>query len=247
MIGQRKDIDELLMRRATEGLTEAEERRLSRLIQEHGLSDSDDLNLAAAAAANAFGQRQAGGIPEVPALLRARLKRDAATHFATQRVETRQRRWAWGLAASLLVGLFAFQVLETRTSQDHASAREYLLAEVADTIAIPWAPSEFPEYAAVTGDVVWSDARQQGYLLLAGMPANDPDTAQYQLWVVDPERDANPVDGGVFDIPAGGQPALIPIDAKLAVDQPVAFAITLEQPGGVVVSGGPLLVVASRT
>ena len=82
-------------------------------------------------------------------------------------------------------------------------------------------------------------------MLLTGMPVNDPATSQYQLWVVDPERDGNPVDGGVFDIPPGVSTVVIPIDAKLAVNDPVAFAITREQPGGVVVSKGPLLVVAS--
>ena len=106
---------------------------------------------------------------------------------------------------------------------------------------------EDPEYAQVQGNVVWNDDRQEGYMLLTGMPVNDPATSQYQLWVIDPDRDGNPVDGGVFDIPAGVSNVVIPIDAKLAVNDPVAFAITREQPGGVVVSKGPLLVVASAT
>ena len=70
-------------------------------------------------------------------------------------------------------------------------------------------------------------------------------TQQYQLWIVDPERAAQPVDGGVFDVQAGTREVIIPINAKLAVNNPAAFAITLEKPGGVVVSAGPLLVVAS--
>ncbi len=82
-------------------------------------------------------------------------------------------------------------------------------------------------------------------MLLTGMPANDPAASQYQLWLVDPERDNNPVDGGVFDVPAGASSVVIPIDAKLAVSNPRIFAITREQPGGVVVSKGPLLVVAT--
>ena len=93
--------------------------------------------------------------------------------------------------------------------------------------------------------VVWNDERQEGYMLLTGMPANDPATSQYQLWIVDPDRDENPVDGGVFDVPSGEPSVVIPIDAKLAVSNPAVFAITREQPGGVVVSKGPLLVIAS--
>ena len=79
-------------------------------------------------------------------------------------------------------------------------------------------------------------------------PANAPATAQYQLWIVDPTRDAFPVDGGVFNVAdyvAQDGKAYVPIDAKLRVDQPAAFASTLEQPGGVVKSNNALLVVAA--
>ena len=59
-----------------------------------------------------------------------------------------------------------------------------------------------------------------------------------------PDRDARPVDGGVFDVPAGAAEVIVTIDAKLAIARPTAFAVTLEKPGGVVVSDGPLLIVA---
>ena len=119
------------------------------------------------------------------------------------------------------------------------------LQEQPQTQTLEWNQSEFQEYASVTGDVVWNNDEQRGYLRLVGMPANDPSVAQYQLWIVDPDRDANPIDGGVFDVPASGEEVLIPIDAKLQVVTPAAFAITREQPGGVVVSAGPLLLVAA--
>jgi len=88
------------------------------------------------------------------------------------------------------------------------------------------------------------DEQQAGYMRLSGLVANEPGTAQYQLWIVDPDRDARPVDGGVFDVPADDEEVIIPIDSKLRINGPAAFAITLEKPGGVVVSAGPLLVVA---
>ena len=53
------------------------------------------------------------------------------------------------------------------------------------------------------------------------------------------------IKGGVFDMPAGDGEAIVPIDAKIRVDEPVLFAITVERPGGVVVSDGPLEVVAA--
>lgn len=125
-----------------------------------------------------------------------------------------------------------------------ADKRATLLAEATDVITVAWNQS-VDALTGVSGDVVWSNQRQEGYMRLAGMPANDPSTSQYQLWIVDPERDAEPVDGGVFDVAdvAGGE-VIIPIEAKLGVLAPAAFAITEEQPGGVVVSEGPLILVA---
>lgn len=121
--------------------------------------------------------------------------------------------------------------------------RTALLREAGDVVTVPWGVSDQPGYQGVKGDVVWSTQQQAGFMRLAGLPANDPAKAQYQLWIVDPTRDAHPVDGGVFNVSAGGS-VVIPIRAKIAVNSPRAFAITLEQPGGVVVSKGPLLVVA---
>ncbi len=71
-----------------------------------------------------------------------------------------------------------------------------------------------------------------------GLPKNDPSVEQYQLWILDPERDDEPVDGGVFDSDGSGKNGefFVLIDPKLNVVSPAAFAITIEKPGGVVVS-----------
>lgn len=154
----------------------------------------------------------------------------------------------WAAAAMLLVVVWSGRPAPgpaLPTSLPPAEARAALLAE-ADTVTLPWAPSAWSEFEAVQGDVSWNDGRQEGYLRLVDMPPNDPSEAQYQLWIVDPERDSEPVDGGVFDVPAGTGELIVPVRATLPVDRPVAFAITRERPGGVVVSEGPLLVVASR-
>ena len=127
---------------------------------------------------------------------------------------------------------------------DAVATRASLVNGAPDVITLPWAPPAAAGYQQVKGDVVWSQSRQQGYLRLANMPVNDPARTQYQLWIVDPDRDKNPVDGGVFNVSAAGE-VIIPIQAKLLIRSPRAFAITAEQPGGVVVSAGPLLVVAS--
>jgi len=152
----------------------------------------------------------------------------------------------WALAAMLAV---AFVVVRNEPAAlspgpDVTATRASLVSEAPDVLTLPWAPPTAAGYEGVTGDVVWSQSRQQGYLRLANMPVNDPARRQYQLWIVDPDRDKNPVDGGVFNVSATGE-VIIPIQAKLQIRSPKAFAITAEQPGGVVVSAGPLLVVAS--
>jgi anti-sigma-K factor RskA len=101
------------------------------------------------------------------------------------------------------------------------------------------------DYEQVSGNAVWSDELQQGYMSLEGMPVNDPTKRQYQLWIVDPERDEAPVDGGVFDVVDAGM-VRIPINAKLRVDEPQAFVITLEQPGGVVKSKQEVVVALAK-
>ena len=175
---------------------------------------------------------------------------DTAREARAEKVAARSKwlsadRAGWYLAAALAL---AFVVVrsgpETAGPQAPATNLRAVLAEP-DVIVTPWARSAAAEgYEDVTGDVVWSNEAQSGYMRLSGLVANNPDAAQYQLWIVDPERDDKPVDGGVFDVPAGASEVVIPIDPKLKIKTPAAFAITLEKPGGVVVSGGPLLVVA---
>jgi Anti-sigma-K factor rskA, C-terminal len=111
----------------------------------------------------------------------------------------------------------------------------------------------------VIGDVVWSDTLNKGYMRISGLAINDPSMEQYQLWIFDASRPAGdlpqfgeglltqrPVDGGVFDINQDGE-VIIEINAKLFVQNAAAFAITVEPPGGVVVSDRsrvPLLALA---
>jgi Anti-sigma-K factor rskA len=117
-----------------------------------------------------------------------------------------------------------------------AEERAALLAK-ADSIKIPLGATKDPAAAGVTGDVVWDPATQRGFLHFAGLAANDPAVHQYQMWIFDAGRDKRyPVDGGVFDVPANAGEVVIPIRASLMVRKPAAFAVTLEKPGGVVVS-----------
>ncbi|MFK8052301.1 MAG: anti-sigma factor [Woeseiaceae bacterium] len=170
--------------------------------------------------------------------------RDASTSGASQYI-------GWAAAAALLVALIfkpseeaATVVPEVPVVVTATESREVLMA-AEGTVTLPWNRPETIGYESVTGDVVWNNDQQRGFLRLQNLQANNPLVSQYQLWIVDPERDSNPVDGGVFDIPRDVSEIVIPIDAKLPILNPAAFAITSERPGGVVVSDGPLLIVAA--
>ena len=73
-------------------------------------------------------------------------------------------------------------------------------------------------------------------MLFNGLPVNNPAEFQYQLWIFDRRQDERyPIDGGVFDVQADGS-VVVPVAAKLRVNEPYLFAVTIEKPGGVVVS-----------
>ena len=117
-----------------------------------------------------------------------------------------------------------------------AEARLALLANT-DAVKVTLGPTKDPAAAGVTGDVVWDPATQIGYLHFVGLATNDPRMRQYQIWIFDGKRDKRyPVDGGVFDVPADTNEVVIPIHAALPISLAKAFAVTVEKPGGVVVS-----------
>jgi anti-sigma-K factor RskA len=118
-----------------------------------------------------------------------------------------------------------------------AQVRDALMAK-AESLKLNWGATKDPLAAGVSGDVVWDPVTQQGYLRFVGLPKNDPQVHQYQLWIFDATRDKRyPVDGGVFDVPANATEVLVPIHAAITVRMAKAFAVTVEKPGGVVVSG----------
>lgn len=120
--------------------------------------------------------------------------------------------------------------------KDKAQLRQELIDNSADLTKANWGTGNVKELTEIAGDVVWSDARQAGYLRLKGLPANDGTKETYQLWIFDETQDAKtPIDGGVFNVNTSGE-VIIPIDAKLKAKNPKMFAITIEKPGGVVVS-----------
>jgi len=198
----------------------------------------------------------------MPAALRARLDPHGAqgaqgaqgAHAQGQQAKVlplRPKRDVWramGWLAAAACLAFAITAIVRPFGKKAPTAREQrdLLTHVADAQVLAWAATADPAATGAKGDVVWSNAEQKGFMRFSGLSQNDPAATQYQLWIFDGERDDKfPVDGGVFDVTAGGD-VIVPIKAKLKVGKPVLFAVTVEKPGGVVVSKRERIVVTAK-
>lgn len=152
------------------------------------------------------------------------------------------------VAAAAALALAAVGWLRTPVASEAAAPswvqRQKLIDENKDTAVFSFAATEDPVGKTLAGgDVVWNQRLQKGFLRFKGLAVNNPSAEQYQLWIFDPARPSEyPVDGGVFDArqaftDASTGDMVIPIDPKLLVrGNPAAFAVTVEQAGGVVVT-----------
>ncbi len=263
---------ELLVQQATEGLSPSEQHELKDLLQAHPDDDAEVLERTAAALFLAGDWRE----EPMPQEIRFRLDEMTAAHSMQARVTTMPggglprnknmatpghgKGLAWLAAAAAIVVAVVAWWPRLQTWQDRpvdlltqasldlgtlAAIREKFVAESSPLLR-PWTKTEDAAGQGVTGDIVWDTASQTGYMRFAGLPVNDPQQVQYQLWIFDATRDERyPVDGGVFNIPAGATEVVVPILAKLEVRDPSLFAITIEKPGGAVVSARERMVVVA--
>ncbi|MEM6701690.1 MAG: anti-sigma factor [Acidobacteriota bacterium] len=240
-------LEQLLAAEATQGLSDLETLELERLLEEHGTNREDQgYEQAAAALEMAF---HAARTPSVPPSLNQGLEELAARasrggdllQFPSpaRQVETDETSssklslWFFAAAAAITLLSFAPRLLDRNATTPLEAPVETIAA---DEIRLEMAPTKDPAAVGAQGEVIWSNAGQRGEMRISGLEANDPAVSQYQLWIFDAAQDERyPIDGGVFDV-VGGQ-AVIPIDAGIEVRSPTLFAITVEKPGGVVVSG----------
>ena len=165
----------------------------------------------------------------IPGALLARLAADAEAHFAP-RPARRPRRvvpWlGWPVAAAALVAL-------------GLSLRPRPPAEPPISLG-PWSPlaaTDHPLARGAAGQIAWDRAENRGVLKLTGLAAVDPRQGTYQLWIIDARRDPRyPVDGGTFVVADPRATTVVPIRPTLTVGEAALYAVTLEPPGGVVVS-----------
>jgi Anti-sigma-K factor rskA len=158
--------------------------------------------------------------------------------------------WTWGVSQRAKTEVVMVPTPPSAPSTPPApltprEEREAFLAKVKDAAKLDWHGTKDPAGQGATGDVVWSASEQRGYMRFAGLEPNDPTKAQYQLWIFDKDRDARyPVDGGIFDVSSKGE-VVVAVSARLHVDTPTLFAVTVEKPGGVVVSKRERIVVTA--
>jgi hypothetical protein len=180
---------------------------------------------------------------EVPARLQARLLTAGLQFCAEVSPRVAQpraiRRWptALAFAAGLAAGVLVYAQLAPGPAADQppAARRAALLAAAATDVQWPWQAGPSPLCGKVHGDVVWSSARQEGYLTFRGLPPLDPEH-RYQLWIVDGKREGAPVDGGVFAVTDPSHDTVVPVRATLPIGRPAGFVVTVETKAGVVVS-----------
>jgi len=246
---------DLLEKRAVYGLTDEQLRQLD------GLDQAGDTSFDLAVAA--INLAELGTTEEMPPNLRARITADANEFFADKPIQNPAKisepakpgiglfGWlGWAVAAAAIVALIVNIALIRNSGPQVASGptstpmptqlgpeqlREQLIKSAPDLATADIGAGNMKDVVP-KGDIVWSDSRQAGYIHVKGLPKNDPTKQQYQLWIFDENQDPKtPVDGGVFDVSSDGE-VVIPINAKLQVRNPKLFAITIEKPGGVVVS-----------
>lgn len=224
-------LEELLIDDAIWGLEDHERAQLDDELQ----GGADDAEWQEIAALTTIALQTPAVEPPSEALMQ-RLRQDAplpktARPSPVRQVLSRSNQAQTLLAAAIL--LLGVALWMDAAPREELSPRELRQSLIKSGSAAVWGWSG----DAFQGDVVWDPASQRGAMRFVGLQTNDPGSQQYQLWIFDGQRDqAYPVDGGVFDIPAGATEAVIPIDAKILVHDAKAFVITMEPTGGVVVS-----------
>lgn len=214
-----------------ERLGEDEEIELELLLERNPDVDPESFERAASAIHMALIRPVLGLLPT---RLRALLLSRSTLQLGQppSKVGLHQRPWlGWVVAAAALLMMFVRTVADRPAELPSWQA----VVDAQDSIRGPWTATGDAAAAGITGEVVWSDSLQAGFMVFRGLSANEPAMEQYQLWIFDPARpEEYPVDGGVFD--ASELELTVPVDAKLPVTDPTLFAITLEPSGGVVVS-----------
>lgn len=241
-IGEER-LQDLIVQRALEGITMDEARELALLVQAHPDVDIEGIEAAVAALdAIEFGDTP----PLPPSITTGVVERLPKSDVAPPSASSGPSPLPWlALAATMVIAALGwYRALAPAPIEDVPGPVP--IAQMPDAGRWDFEPTDDPAGLRIEGEVRWTTSGQRGEMLLSGLPKNDPRQEQYQLWIFDATRsDAHPIDGGVFDIKAGTN-QIVAIRPTLQVRQPTLFAITIEPPGGVMVSDRERLVALAK-
>ncbi len=195
----------------------------------------------------------------LPAALRARILHSAkvlpqfqpTTASSVTPLRNRSRSWregfAWLVAVASLAGLLVSLTVSSLDPKLPPVIANKPLEQEADLVRLPWTATEDAAAKNAKGEVLWSNAAQAGQVKVTGLAKLDPTQAQYQFWIFDAAQDDRyPINGGIFSIDDATRTATISINPEIRVVNPAMFAVTVEKPGGVVVSGRERLVLLAK-
>ena len=266
-------LEELLADQALFGLTPEERLELEQLLATTSI-DAEELDRIAALTALAF-QTDSGDA--LPADLQKKILETSEAYLPVAKTRkpsvtskkplptagsstrppnspaasSRREVVAWLISASLLIALAIVWwggPWRSRVAISLVDSRAKMLQSESDVLQTAWSTTDDPNAQGVSGDIVWSNRLQRGFMRFQGLPKNNAALSQYQLWIFDGQQDQRyPIDGGVFDVDSATGDVVVPIHAKLQVMDPQMFAITIEKAGGVVVSNRERLILIAKT
>lgn len=236
----------LLADRALQGADPAEQAGIDCLLKQSPSQNSDTLDLTAAALDMALSSNQHEPLPahllsklqsQGEAIVGENANRKVVEPVRMEQLPALRSKksivqWAgWVVAAGILIYFMLPKAGPVKNL-------ELAYQDMKDRGVVTYPGTKGPQAEnAVIGEILWDDKTQSGYMKLRGLPVNDPAKSQFQLWIFDDRKftEKTPVEGGVFDVKTNGE-VIIPIKANIKVGKPSLFAITVEQPGGVMVS-----------
>ena len=172
------------------------------------------------------------------------LLRERVLALATPRPRTSRAWMGWAAAAvvTLICGWqsreYALVSLHNRTLGQQLAAlkNENNLAG----IRVASLEGQVEQYKGSRAVVIWDPVKSEGRIDLSNLPAVEAGK-DYQLWIVDPAHQY-PVSAGLIHRGEDGK-ASVPFQPVEIIRDASAFAISIEQEGGVDVGKGPIVLV----
>ena len=163
----------------------------------------------------------------------------------------------WAVAAGLLLWLVSQQrdreadflprAMFSPVNLHFATAQQKLRSKTDDVVCGQWErspESDLPWAVAAEGELIWSQKLQCGLIRVKGLPPNDPQREQYQVWIRDSHRPHDhPIGAGVFNVGPSDEAVLL-IHPRIVVHAHDRFFISREPSGGSILPCGRMLLTA---